>query len=186
MIQVLVGHTDVSPVRIVMDRTTLLWVKELDTSNMEAVEISGERWKRMVPWKRYETADYPEYDICKGWAGTYDMVIAEQVWEHLAYPWRAAQNVHGMLRDGGCFLITVPFLYRIHRCPLDCTRWTAQGLGYFLEEAGFPREQIRTGQWGNRQMVRVTGLNGHSYCRRLHRLDNEEDFPLVSWALARK
>lgn len=115
------------------------------------------------------------------------MMIAEQVWEHLAYPWRAAKNVYSMLNDGGYFLVTVPFLYRVHRCPLDCTRWTAQGLGYLLEEAGVRPENIRTAQWGNRKAVEWTGLAGRSYCRLLNRqMENDEDFPLVAWALARK
>lgn len=53
----LVGHTDLSLSRLVMDKTTLEWVKELPTAEMSAAEISGESWGRAVSWKRYEIAN---------------------------------------------------------------------------------------------------------------------------------
>ncbi len=182
----LVGYTPVPWTRVVMNRETLEWVRALDTARMDALEISGEYWKNKVPFKSYRTAWYPEYDVCgKPLPETFDILFAEQVFEHLLHPHRAARNVHQMLRPGGYFLLTTPFLFRIHADPADCTRWTPQGMAGLLEEAGFRREQVRVGSWGNRACVKAS-LRGRNYCRRIHSLENEPDFPVVVWALAQK
>ncbi len=147
LVQKLVGHTEESLSRVVMNRTTREWIDALPTDQMDAFEISGCFWKKRVqkPWKSYTEGWYPEFDICAPPSGKqYDIVFAEQVFEHLAYPYRAVKNVYAMLRPGGFFLTTTPFLFRIHASPIDCTRWTPQGLGYLLEEGGFPAESIRT------------------------------------------
>lgn len=188
MVQKLVGHTEESLSRVVMNRTTREWIDALPTDQMDAFEISGCFWKKRVqkPWKSYTEGWYPEFDICAAPSGKqYDIIFAEQVFEHLAYPFRAVKNVYAMLRPGGYFLTTTPFLFKIHASPIDCTRWTPQGLAYLLEEGGFSPEAIRTDSWGNRQAVRLQ-LRGRNYCRRLHSLKNEPDYPLCVWALARK
>lgn len=188
MVQKLVGHTEESLSRVVMNRTTREWIDALPTDQMDAFEISGCFWKKRVqkPWKSYTEGWYPEFDICAAPSGKqYDIIFAEQVFEHLAYPFRAVKNVYAMLRPGGYFLTTTPFLFKIHASPIDCTRWTPQGLAYLLEEGGFSPEAIRTDSWGNRQAVRLQ-LRGRNYCRRLHSLKNESDYPLCVWALARK
>lgn len=182
----LVGYTDIPWTRVVMNRKTLEWVRTLDTARMDALEISGEYWRSKVPFQSCRSAWYPEYDVCsQSLAETFDFVFAEQVFEHLPHPLRAARNVFQMLREGGHFLVTTPFLFRIHACPTDCTRWTPQGMAYFLEEAGFSRDKIRIDSWGNRACVKAS-LAGRNYCRRIHSLKNESDFPVVVWAFAQK
>lgn len=187
--QKLAGHTEESLARVVMNETTRTWIDALPTDQMDAFEISGSFWEKRVskPWKSFQSGWYPDFDICSSVDGRekYDIVFAEQVFEHLAYPYRAIKNVYAMLRPGGCFLTTTPFLFKIHACPLDCTRWTPQGLAYLLEEGGFSRDAIRTASWGNRQAVRLQ-LRPRNYCRLLHSLRNEPDYPVVVWALARK
>ncbi len=182
----LVGHTENSWERVVMNRETLEWVKALETEKMTALEISGKIWDGRVPFKSYKSIWYPEYDVCeKPLAESYDIIIAEQVFEHLLYPSRAARHVFEMLRGGGYFLLTTPFLYRIHAYPNDCSRWTPQGMAYFLEEAGFPLDKVRVGAWGNRACV-TASFRGRCYCSRIHTLENEPAFPVVVWALAQK
>lgn len=182
----LIGWTDEAWTRVVMNRTTLEWVRALDTGRMDALQISGEYWKKKAPYRSYRSAWYPEYDVCeKPLPETFDLVFAEQVFEHLLYPARAVRNIYQMVRAGGYFLLTVPFLFRVHANPTDCTRWTPQGLAYFLEEGGFSRDKMRVGAWGNRACVKAS-LAGRNYCRRLHSLENEPDYPVVVWALAQK
>jgi hypothetical protein len=115
-------------------------------------------------------------------------VLAEQVFEHLLYPYRAARNVYAMLRPGGYFFISTPFLQKIHNFPVDCSRWTPLGMKYFLADAGFPLETIQTGSWGNRSVIQATLKTPFFpyYNRLIHSLTNEEIFPIVVWALARK
>jgi SAM-dependent methyltransferase len=177
--------------RIVMDEQTKNLVEALPTSTMDVLEISGGGWKN-YPFKSWRSADYPEYDVCEKPLAheIFDLVIAEQVFEHLLYPYRAVKNVYAMLRPGGYFLISTPFLLKIHNFPVDCSRWTPHGMKYFLSEAGFPVEAIQVGSWGNRSAVRAR-LNPASthfpyYNPLVHSMKNEEFFPVVVWALARK
>ena len=182
----LIGYTDTSWIRVVMNRETLKWVEALDTGNMDALEISGEYWKSKVPFRSFRTTWYPEYDVCeKPLPEQFDIIFTEQVYEHLRYPVRATRNVYQSLREGGYFLLTTAFLFRIHESPNDCTRWTSQGLAYMLEEAGFSIDKMRLGSWGNRSCVKAS-FKGRNYCRRIHSLKNEPDFPVVVWVLAQK
>ena len=117
--------------------------------------------------------------------GALAVVIADQVFEHLPWPYRAVQNVYQMVKPGGYFLISTPFLIRMHAVPIDCSRWTETGLKHFLAEGGFPLEQTVTGAWGNRACVKA---NFTRWARRgwFGSLRNEADFPVTVWALARK
>jgi SAM-dependent methyltransferase len=175
--------------RVVLEQETKKLVETLPASKMDALEISGERWKT-YPFKSLRSADYPDYDICEKPLAleSFDLVIAEQVFEHLLYPYRAAKNVYAMLRPSGYFLISTPFLQKIHDFPVDCSRWTPLGMKYFLSEAGFPIEAIKSGSWGNRVAVKATLTATHFpyYNRLVHPLENEEIFPVQVWALARK
>ena len=91
-----------------------------------------------------------------------------------------------MLSPGGYFLVSTPFLVRLHEVPVDCTRWTETGLKYFLAECGFDPQEIKTGSWGNRACIRANFKRWVRYRRRLHSLSNEPDFPYCVWALARR
>jgi hypothetical protein len=108
------------------------------------------------------------------------------VFEHLLWPYRAGRNVHAMLAPGGNFLLSTPFLIRIHNNPTDCSRWTEVGMKYFLAECGFPLDGIQTWSWGNRSCVVGNFETFVRYRSRLHSLDNEPTYPVVVWALAQK
>jgi 2-polyprenyl-3-methyl-5-hydroxy-6-metoxy-1,4-benzoquinol methylase len=119
-------------------------VKELDYTSMNALEISGDHWQNFG-FQSYVIKGLPDFDVTKDKIGQqYDIIIAEQVFEHLTYPYRAAKNVYEMLNEGGYFLVSTPFLIKVHECPIDCSRWTPLGMKYFLEEAGFKNENIFT------------------------------------------
>jgi SAM-dependent methyltransferase len=154
---------------------------------MDAAEISGGRSRRF-PWRSFERLDFPAFDICSENSRTeaYDYISMEQVLEHVPYPYRAVRNVHRMLRPGGHFLVTLPFLIKIHNHPIDCSRWTPTGLGYFLEECGFDPAAALIESWGNRDCVIANFDSYVEYTRGLHSLENDPKFPAVIWALARK
>ena len=91
-----------------------------------------------------------------------------------------------MLEPGGHALVVTPFLYKVHNDPFDCTRWTETGLRTFLVRAGFPDEAIQSGSWGNRACVEATLRREYRlFNRYLHSLENEPEYPIVVWALAR-
>lgn len=161
-------------------------LRGLGPEKLDALEISAGKFFCNLGFRSFREANFPEFDICQGaMPDQFDLIIADQVWEHLLWPYRAARNVHAMLKPGGYFLVTTPFLIRIHEVPYDCSRWTETGLKHFLMEAGFDGEGLVTGSWGNRACVKA---NLKKFARRgwFGSLKNEPAFPVVVWALARK
>jgi len=170
--------------RVVMNRETRGLIRALGPERLRVLEISGEHWKGFG-FGSYRSVGYPDFDLCaQALDERFDLLIAEQVFEHLLWPLRAARNVHAMLVPGGRFLVTTPFLLRVHRSPVDCSRWTETGLRHLLAEAGFDLDGTTTGSWGNRACVRSNLGRWTRYRRLLHSLENEPDYPVVVWALA--
>jgi SAM-dependent methyltransferase len=173
--------------RVEMNRQITAWIVNLEPARLDALEVSGSHWGTLISFKSYETVSYPEYDLCEGPLGrSYDFVIADQIFEHLADPNAAASSVYRMVRPGGYFLISTPFLLRVHEQPIDCCRWTETGLRYLLERSGFPDAGIRTGSWGNRACVEANLKGWVRYRRRIHSLKNEPGVPVVTWAMAQR
>jgi SAM-dependent methyltransferase len=179
-----VGYDKTHITRVVAYREIDAFLDRLSTGQLDALEISaGWKW-RDRPWRSFTEMNWPEHDICKDKLDRqFDVIIADNVWEHLAYPWRAARNVRAMLRPGGWFINLTPFLIRFHPIPIDCTRWTETGMRYFLEEAGFDIYKVTTGSWGNPSAVKS---NFHRWSRAgwQRRLHNDPRFPVIVWAIA--
>jgi SAM-dependent methyltransferase len=172
--------------RVVMNQACSEWVSELEPDRLDVLEVSGKGWADRG-FKSYQSVEYPDFDICeRALPDNFDLVIAEQVFEHLLWPYRAGKNVFQMVRPGGHFLVTTPFLYRIHNYPVDCSRWTELGMRHFLAECGFDFESVRTAAWGNRECVKAF-LEGYVHYRPAeHSLVNESEYPVVVWALAQR
>ena len=134
----------------------------------------------------WKSTEYPGFDICSEvLPRQFDLIIADQVFEHLQWPYRAGRNVWRMLKPGGHFVISTPFLVRVHRVPIDCSRWTPLGLSYLLQECGFEDKNIQTDAWGNRSCVKGN-LNRWRKRGFFGSLKNEPDYPVMVWAFARK
>lgn len=173
--------------RVVMNRETLSLIQGCGPEKLKVLEISGTFWTNRCEFREYKSLYYPGYDVCKEpLSETFDLIIAEQVFEHLAWPYRAARNVYQMLNPGGFFLITTPFLLKVHDYPMDCSRWTPTGLRYLLAEGGFSLEMIESYSWGNRECVRANFNKWQIFRPWHHSLANEPEFPVVVWALAKK
>lgn len=168
-----------------IDRMVQAVTPRLD--NLNLLEISGSRWTVSGVNGKYKSVTYPEYNICEtALDETFNLIIAEMVFEHLPYPYKAGRNVFQMLNTPGFFLISVPFLYPVHNHPIDCTRWTQTGLRYFLAEVGFPLEKIYTDSWGNRECAAAHTGDPIEYDEDKHSLANETGFPVSVWAIAQK
>jgi SAM-dependent methyltransferase len=173
--------------RVVQNRETARLIQSLGPANLAALEISGTDWKD-AGFKSYTSVNYPDFDICAGAfpGDAFDVVIAEHVFEHLLWPYRAVHNVRDTLRPNGKFLVCTPFLVKIHDSPIDCSRWTEIGLRHLLAEGGFTIEKIITGSWGNRACVMANWKRWQIYQAWRHSLANEPQYPIVVWALATK
>ena len=166
-------------------------ISKLDLAKMQVPEISaGEYWRENFTFKSYNSLNFPEYDICKtiNINQKFDLIIADNVWEHIKYPHRATKNVFNLLNDGGYFLLIVPFMIRVHEVPIDCTRWTEDGLRFHLEECGFQLNNIFTNSWGNKSCVSANLRSDDTWARIwfFRSLKNDKKFPVQVWALAKK
>jgi len=160
----------------------------LDLKSMHVLEISpGDYWQRLG-FGSYQAVEFSSFDICSAvHPDRFDLIIADQVFEHVLWPYRAARNTRSMLKDGGRLVVTTPFLIRIHEDPVDCSRWTETGLRHLLAEAGFDLNKIQTGSWGNRSCVKANlKRSGWASLGRTSSLRNDPTFPCVVWAIASK
>jgi len=165
------------------------FISHLDCTNIDALEISGSGSKDRHKFKSYRSVQYPEFDVCEGIIAEerFDLIIAEQVLEHVLRPDKAVLNIYKMLRPNGTLVVSTPFLVKIHESPLDLHRWTEHGMRQLLELAGFT--VISTGSWGNRDCLVAdlsSGITWTAYDARKHSLQNEPQFPIVVWAFAKK
>eukprot|EP00928_Gymnodinium_smaydae_P075258 TRINITY_DN58273_c0_g1_i1.p1 TRINITY_DN58273_c0_g1~~TRINITY_DN58273_c0_g1_i1.p1 ORF type:complete len:343 (+),score=36.87 TRINITY_DN58273_c0_g1_i1:35-1030(+) len=75
--------------------------------------------------------------------GTFDLVVSSSVFEHLTSPSCAMANMNSLLRRGGRFDFTVPFLYRDHGSPNDFFRFTVQNVRRLFRCGGFFLRRLR-------------------------------------------
>lgn len=68
---------------------------------------------------------------------SFDSVICNQVLEHVFEPKEFLSEINRILKPGGKFLITVPFVWDEHEQPFDFARYSSFGLVYLLEKNGF-------------------------------------------------
>lgn len=158
------------------------------TSRLSAVEISGNTYADRE-WGQYTSLNFPEFDICAPLeqSKTYDVVICEQVLEHVVDPFGAAENLRRLCAPGGEAIVSTPFMVKVHELPLyalrDYWRFTPRGLGVLLEQAGLVVDEV--GSWGNRECI-VGNLERWSAFRRWHSLRNEPAAPVQVWAFAHR
>lgn len=181
--------TDVQWCRVVMNGEIEKFIRSLDCSRIDALEISGVGSQGRYDFRNYQTVEYPAFDVCERVLAEnqFDLIIAEQVLEHVLRPDRAVANIHKMLRPGGIVIVSTPFLLKVHEFPLDLYRWTERGMRELLQGAGF--EVLSTASWGNRECLIADmkpGLGWTYYNQRKHSLVNEPQFAIVVWAFAQK
>ena len=76
--------------------------------------------------------------------GFFDAIYSNNVFEHLRWPWVAAENLVRMLRPGGICITIAPFSIRYHESPVDHFRFTHVGLASLFEDGG-DVEVLRSG-----------------------------------------
>lgn len=96
---------------------------------------------------------YPQYNIeaLPSADHSFDMVVADQVLEHVQRPWLAANEVWRVTKPGGIAMVATPGLYPVHPSPLDCWRIMPDGYRLLFPEAQW--EWLTFGMWGDRERV---------------------------------
>lgn len=174
--------------RVVLDRSVDSYLQALGVSALSGAEISGEGHAGR-PWREFTSLNYPDFDLCAPLETDrrFDVVICEQVLEHVADPVAAAANLRGLAEPGGHVIVSTPFLIRVHELPAygmrDLWRFTPGGLQLLLEGAGLEVDAVRS--WGNRQCVVGNLSRWAAFRPRLHSLRDSPDIPVQVWAFAR-
>lgn len=170
--------------REVMNRDLDGFFAALPPSTTDVIEVSG-NLRENLPWKSYRSFSYPAFDICapSGPSDDADLVVCEQVLEHVRQPHLAVRNLARLVHPDGLVLVSTPFLVRLHEHPEDHWRFTPSGLRLLLQGGGLEVEWVRS--WGNRRCVNGNLRKWAAY-RPWRSLRNEEELPLVVWALARR
>lgn len=172
-------------VRTVMVAEVKKLIAGIAPERLDVLEISGEGWKDAFTYGSYRSLSFPAYDVCREpTQEKFDLIILDQVLEHVRHPDRAVRNVRASLRPGGHCMVSTPFLLRVHPSPLDLWRWTEEGLRCLLEDGGFEPRKIKSGGWGNRDCVIANFTRWEVYDPPRHSLANEPDYPVTVWALA--
>lgn len=182
-----IGYDTTDWVRVVMYQKCFEFIRTLQPETLSVLEVSGgNQWRSQLDFGSYHATEYPGFDICSETLDqTFDLIIADQIFEHLEWPVAAAKNVYEMLNPGGYFVISAPFMIRVHASPIDCSRWTELGMKRMLQKAGFDETLVQTDSWGNRACVKAN-LNKWAKRGFFGSLKNEPNFPVMVWAFAQK
>jgi SAM-dependent methyltransferase len=170
--------------RAVMNRDVAHLLEQMRPQQIDAVEVSG-TLRADLPWRSYTRLEYPDFDLTstKVEAPRFDLVICEQVLEHVADPITAVRTLASLCRPGGHVLVSTPFLLRIHGHPEDYWRFTPLGLKTLLKAGQLEPLWVRS--WGNAAVVKRN--LGHWTVRPPWRsVRNNPSMPIVVWALAQR
>lgn len=79
----------------------------------------------------YDGSIFPFGDV------EFDSIVMNEVFEHVFTPDSMLQEVHRVLRPGGLFFMTAPFVWDEHSQPYDFARYSSFGLMTLLDRHGF-------------------------------------------------
>jgi len=65
----------------------------------------------------------------------FDLVVSQELLEHVRDPFRAMQEMRRVLKEGGVIYCQVPFIIGYHPGPTDFWRFTRQGIRELVERA---------------------------------------------------
>jgi SAM-dependent methyltransferase len=67
----------------------------------------------------------------------FDLVIAQEVLEHVNDPFKAIEEISRVLKKDGYFYLQLPFIIGYHPCPNDYWRFTHEGIRELLDKSKF-------------------------------------------------
>ncbi len=124
---------------------------------------------------------------------SFDVIVSDQVLEHLANPAIALAEAHRVLKPGGIAIHTTCFMNYYHPAPIDYWRFSADALKHLHKDYS---SIICCNGWGNRVAILLCMLGDRFRAlqvpkRRLSLLNriatfNDPRYPISTWIVARK
>jgi SAM-dependent methyltransferase len=90
--------------------------------------------------------------------GNVDCVVATEFLEHYATPEQILAEIWRVMKDGGRFFATVPFVWNLHEVPSDEYRYTPYSLRRLVEGAGFREVEVTARGGWNMSLAQMIGL----------------------------
>jgi len=110
-------------------------------------------YRSLFPFPTYLRADYvPSQDIdyligedqlVPAPDADFDVVLSTQVLEHVKNHGVYLAECFRLLKPGGQLILTTHGFFEEHGCPYDFRRWTADGLRYEIQSAGFEVAELK-------------------------------------------
>lgn len=88
----------------------------------------------------------------------FDTIMATEVLEHCPAPDVTLKEVMRVLKPGGRFFFTTPFLWNLHEVPFDEYRYTPFSMERLLRDAGFRQVQVKAAGGWHASMAQMLGL----------------------------
>jgi SAM-dependent methyltransferase len=156
------------------------FLEPLKECSVLEISPSWNSYWRSLGFRSYEAVSYPEFDICRqALERQFDIVIADQVLEHVPASVEAVRSIRRMTRHHA--LIATPFLFRVHGRPGDFCRWTDAGLRQLMADGGF--DSVTVSSWGNKACARahIGGpVRDYGFWRDMR---NDPEYPMMVWAI---
>jgi SAM-dependent methyltransferase len=105
--------------------------------------------------------------------GCIDVLIADEVLEHVKKPWIAAEEIWRVLRPGGLAILYAPFMYPLHLAPIDVWRLSPTAYEVIFPINRWYHEACRT--WGGKEMI-------HAYMDSEDHKTGQPGMHSVAWA----
>ena len=132
--------------------------KEIILSNKEVQSYtgldieSGLNYENIQPDFLWDGKKMPFEDA------SFDVVISTEVLEHVSDPDAYLMEVKRVLKPGGMFFFTVPFLMSLHEVPHDYYRYTPFALEMIFKRVGFSDISLKPMGGYNAAMGQMIGL----------------------------
>lgn len=89
---------------------------------------------------------------------SFDVVVSTEVLEHVPSPDEYLLEIKRVLKPGGIFFFTVPFLMSLHEIPHDYYRYTPYALERIFKKAGFKIIEIKAMGGYHAALAQMLGL----------------------------
>lgn len=147
----------VCPVMMLKNGPFLLWkhVGKMNSGKPLVIDVGSGPERLGKELVNLDVFPFPEVDIVSDATalpfatGSVDGAVSESVFEHVPRADLVAREMVRVLKPGGYFYVSAPFIHPYHASPDDFNRWTVSGLKFLFTDpdrmAGMEVEIVETG-----------------------------------------